>query len=308
MPCLFSNLLSRLVPIELWFNFPGCVDFTNPDNAGLGVPLEAIGPIVDTYEPLGLSRTDIWMLAAVVSAAVLQPRETPIDFPFQWIGRKTCEQLNNNNCGTTFLGDPAACTLARGPHREMCHGESGTDTIMEFFRREFNFTGQKVAAIMGAHSIGKMRRRTLGFDSPAGWDLSDFQLDNGFHIELIGLKEDSFASLPNWKQVLVDNSDIADIPDRFQWEADVADTRLAMLNSDIAMVRQISNGKSACTFMGTNRCADAKETIDHMMMYAWNRQVFLEDFREALLHMIENGYRRNLTACTGKTVCRLIVV
>ena len=44
--------------------------------------------------------------------------EEGIDFEFQWIGRKTCEELNNNNCGSNFKGDPISRIRAPIPQFE----------------------------------------------------------------------------------------------------------------------------------------------------------------------------------------------
>jgi hypothetical protein len=141
---------------------------SNPDNRGLVMPIDALAPLVDEYGSQGLSRTSMWMLSAVVAADVAESH-VGLDFPFQWIGTKTCQELNNNNCGNDHAGNQASCTQSSAPNRQLCHGTSGTTTILEFFQREFNFNAQQVAAIMGAHSVGAMRSVNLGC---AGWDLT----------------------------------------------------------------------------------------------------------------------------------------
>ena len=45
---------------------------SNPDNRGLVMPINALEPLVDEYEPQGLSRTDMWMLSAVVASDVAE--------------------------------------------------------------------------------------------------------------------------------------------------------------------------------------------------------------------------------------------
>jgi hypothetical protein len=285
----------------------GCVDFTNPDHAGLGIPIEALSPIVANYRPKGLSRTDIWMMAAIVAADLLQPQSNPLDFPISWIGRKTCRALTKNNCGKNFLGDTTTCEFNSGPHRDMCHGDSGTDTLLEFFRREFGFNAQQVTAIMGAHSLGTMTRSTSGFDAAAGWDQTNAQLDNGYFLELVGNVEDPLeSSVPDWTQVRVKNTDLGK-PDRLQWNARVGQLPLAMLNVDVALVREIRDGPNGagCFFKNKqSRCPDATETIGHVIRYSRDNQVFLEDFRDVLYALVEHGYVRT-GHCFGSGICRL---
>ena len=230
-----------------------------------------------------MTRTDIWMLAAIVAADMLQPQDSRIPFPFLWVGRDTCD------------GDPK-----RGPHRELCHGSSGTQTMLDFFKREFGFNAQQVVAIMGAHSVGTMSRRNSGHDAPAGWDLSNFVLDNGYYIELVGDPADAFRRTPDWRQIIIRNGDLRK-SDTTQWNARVNGVDLAMLNTDIALVRRLNDGPANCSWSGANKCADASETLGHMIHYGQNRQVFLEDFRDALYEVIDNGYMR--FACRFDQVC-----
>jgi hypothetical protein len=281
---------------------------SNPDNAGLFLPINFLDRIVRTYEDEGLSRTDIWMLSAVVAANVAET-EIGLEFPFQWIGRQTCEEVNQGNCGADFNGDSARCSSTTGPHRELCHGTSGTTTVLDFFDEEFGFNPQQVAAIMGAHTIGRMRRETLGFDAPSGWDITNNQLDHGYYIELVG------DDTPDWSLKFVENNDLDGIPRRPQWEAEVDGRRLVMLHSDMAMVRQLDEGVNLredgsvdCEFKGPqNQCPEASATMPHMLRYRRSREAFLVDFREALDLMISNGYHM-LGDCLHGQVCQLLLV
>jgi catalase (peroxidase I) len=282
---------------------------SNPDNAGLVMPINALEPLVQEYEPQGLSRTDMWMLSAVVASDVAETEDS-LEFPFQWIGRKTCQELNNNNCGNNHEGNQASCTQFSGPNRELCHGTSGTTTILDFFEREFNFNAQQVAAIMGAHSLGAMRRVNLGFNSPSGWDMTNARLDNGYYFELLGT-DDPIESAPDWTQVEQNNQNLQGIPNRMQWEVSVDETKLVMLNSDVALVREIDeninmqmDGRVDCTFKGPNACPTAPATMGHMIRYRNSGERFLTDFRDALQLMIDNGYSKG-SNCPAGQVCQL---
>lgn len=147
----------------------GCVDMTNPDNAGLIMPIDELEPVVDEYREQGLSRTDIWMLSAAVASEVVDTQRG-IGFPFQWIGRRTCEELNDNDCGRGADGNPSPCGPFAGPHRALCHADTaGTRTIQKFMTDEFGFDDQQTTAIMGAHTIGAMRDVNLGFEGRSGY-------------------------------------------------------------------------------------------------------------------------------------------
>jgi len=287
----------------------GCVDMTFFDNIGLQTPIDVLKPIVMQYAGQGLSRTDIWMLAAVVAADVAEVTVN-IDFPFNRIGRKTCEEIHSDgDCGNNSLGEPAICDASGGPHRPLCHGDiDGTSTIEQFMADEFGFDAQQTTAIMGAHTVGAMRAVNLGFEGRTGWDLTFDDLDNGYFVELVG-NEKHTAS--NWTQVFRNNSDLPGKPPRFQFEADVKGVDLTMLNSDIALVRNLVEGENlmpsgevTCTFSGPDACSSDTPFLPFVQAYAKSRGIFLVDFREALNLMIDNGYELE-TTCEEDEVCTL---
>jgi hypothetical protein len=280
------------------------------DNAGLAPPIQALAPIADKYASEGLSRADVWALSGYVAAEVAQDVES---FPFQWIGRKTCEEINGNNCGRHESGDRRRCTATEGPHRELCHPDAGTDGILEFFAREFGYDTRLSVAIMGAHSVGRMTRGNLGFDGPNGWDVTNGQLDNGYFIELMGRNDEPEEGAPDWEFTMLDNSGLGDIPDRGQWVHETNGRQVVMLNSDIALVRNLERGvnirdggRVTCPFKGESRCPVADETFQHVINYRSNRERFLEDFHEAFEIMITRGYRAT-GSCGNGEICTLEV-
>lgn len=290
--------------------FPiGCVDLTFSDNAGLLLPIVALQDIVSAYADQGLTRTDIWMLSAVVASEVTASAFT---FPFQWIGRKTCAELNNNNCGLNSQGDFSRCDEIGGPHRELCHGDTaGTETIRQFMASEFGYTDQQTAAIMGAHTVGALRDVNLGFEGRSGWDLTNAILDQGYFIELAGSDGDPVQNAPDMIQVLHSNADLDGIPDRWQYEFTVNGVNLVMLNSDVAMVRNLiegvnmdEDGRVSCSFKGDNQCDSDTPFMPFIEIYRNDVQTWLSDYRDALDIMIDNGYRRP-GACGANEVCIL---
>lgn len=287
----------------------GCVDMNHPDNAGLVMPINALQALEDEYESLGLSRTDLWMLSGVVAADVSVPDAS---FPFQWVGRRTCEDLNNNNCGFDFNGQRANCGRFGGPNRALCHGDTdGTRDIQTFMAREFGFDEEQTVAIMGAHSIGAMRDVNVGFQGLSGWDLTNDELDRGYFVELVGTNGDPVAGAPDWEQVLHPNGDLPNIPDRWQYESNSNGTPLTMLNSDIALVRNLvrgqnlnADGRVTCDFKGPNACSSNTPFLQFVQTYARDEDLFIDDFRDTLDLLIENGYRR-VGGCGANSVCTL---
>ena len=285
---------------------------TNPDNGGLEFAIGSLDVVVQKYAARGLSRTDIWSLSAVVAAEFLQPRDQAIQWPFQWVGRKTCGELNNSNCGTKN-GQSMSCDQRRGPDRHLPHSDIGTGTMLEFFNEEFGWNARQTTAIMGAHSVGSLRRFNVGFDGEDGWDLTNNALDNGYYIELVG-QSGNPNDVPDFVQVVVQNNDLRSMPNRMQFEANVGGRKVVMLTADVALARQLdegsnlrSDGAVLCNFRGfNNRCPDAQATIPHVTQYARNSGVFLNDFRDVLMLMIEHGYRRT-GSCPRGSVCELEV-
>jgi len=287
----------------------GCVDMTNPDNAGLQSPIDVLNAFVQKYGSQGLTRPDIWALAAVVASDVSEESAGTV-FPFQWIGRKTCANITGGNCGKNFKGESTTCNPNRGPHRALCHADiDGTKTIENFMANAFGFNAQQTTAIMGAHSLGGMRDVNLGFEGRNGWDLTNTLLDRGYFVELIGT---STHPLPAWKQVRRSNSHLTGMPARFQFEATVDGVSLTMLNSDIALVRNLvegqnlkSDGNVTCAFSGTGACSSDTPFFPFAQTYARSRDTFLADYRDALMLMLENGYTRGGKTCGQDAVCQL---
>jgi hypothetical protein len=158
---------------------------------------------------------------------------------------------------------------------------------------------------MGAHTVGAMRDVNLGFDGRRGWDLTNNELDQGYYLELVG------DNVPVWRQVRRSNSGLQGIPPRFQYEATVNGITLTMLNSDIAMVRNLVEGQNlmpdgnvTCNFSGNNACSRDTPFMPFIQRYAQSRFLFLNDFRDALELMIENGYVRG-ASCGEDEVCVL---
>lgn len=104
----------------------------------------------------GLSRADIWALAATVAADVADHGDTtkPINFTMPWYGRVNCEDANTV-CHNRF-GDITPCSATFGPSRNMASPNLNSNTLFAYFANEFGFDERQTVAIMGVHTVGRL--------------------------------------------------------------------------------------------------------------------------------------------------------
>jgi hypothetical protein len=296
----------------------GCIDLSNPDNNGLDIPISALEDIVHKYtisQNTGLSRSDIWALAALMAADLSQSSSLRVNFPFSWIGRKDCENVNS----VCFDKDKQeqACSAIRGPHREMPSGEFATAQLLHFFSSEFGFNASQTVALMGAHTLGSAHRGISGYNGPLGWVPNNLVLSNSYYQNLVGGSggaSDSIRTMtlaPDWSNNFIDNSKIANIPSRWQWEQN----GFIMLDVDIALVRDFSDaldegtGRVTCSFLppssstsGTG-CPFASVTGVLVAKYKNDELLWLSDFRDVFIKVLLHGYDTHQSC--GESLCRL---
>lgn len=204
----------------------GCVDLEFHDNDGLEIPLAVLDPIVEQHEDptLGISRADIWALAAFTAADVSQARSPfKVDFGMQYIGRRNCE--DRFEACFDQDGVERACNTTLGPFVPLPEPDITSEDLFHFFAETFSFTVQETVALMGAHTLGSLHREILGFPGPNGWVRDNLLLDNDYYRELVGGRsrdsdlEDMIEFAPDWFRFDIDNSDLPGIPDRRAWHA-----------------------------------------------------------------------------------------
>lgn len=267
----------------------GCVDLTNLENKGLEVPITALDPVVASYSRDGLTKADVWALAAMVGAESSQTGRAE-SYDFHWYGRKVCNENTVED-------------------RQIPSADLNTSELLHFFSSNFGFNAQQTVALMGAHSIGTLSQENSGFTGPNGWDQDNRSLNNRYYGQLIGGSRNNadgenqdFETLynaPNWRQRRVNNQ--SPIPDREQWTRGRNNDIKIMTNADIALVRDFSahfnqNTKEvSCRFRGspnqTNppRCPHAAETFDHMAYFKYNNREFLRQFRDVFMEVLHHG-------------------
>ncbi len=124
------------------------------DNNGLGPPIAALAPVVAKYEnkTLGVSRADIWALAAMIGGAVAKYGGANVNFTQNWFGRVNCEDANK--VCTNATGAVVNCSATAGPARNMPSPNLDTAGVLSYFNQTFGFNPRQTVAVMGAHTVG----------------------------------------------------------------------------------------------------------------------------------------------------------
>jgi cytochrome c peroxidase len=156
----------------------GCVDLTNPENFGLSTPIQALRPVVSKFanSQTKLTRADIWALSSAVGAEVMQTTDR-VSFDLLSVGRVNCE--NANTVCRNEQGNVHDCSDIRGPSRNHPSMNLNSRDLFGFFSDEFGFSTKQTVAIMGAHTLGKLRKANSGVDGPNGWLINNKVFDNG---------------------------------------------------------------------------------------------------------------------------------
>jgi len=299
----------------------GCIDLDNIDNAGLGVPINALTEVVDEFAVNDLTRADIWALAAMIGAETSTPRNGRLSYDFQWYGRP------DGNC---------IAGVGEDDHT-LPSPDFNTTGLLHFFSTEFNFTARQTAALMGAHSIGTLSQDNSGFDGPNGWDRNNNMLNNGYYDVLVGgnrnaerpedNEETYLLNARNWNQRPVNNSASDTIPNRMQWvngggnggnggngnggNGNVFNANgnaggnqnrgpLVMTNSDMALVRDFTDFTEqdsitvSCRFKNgrnnnNNVCPHAGASWDAMIEFKFDNDAFLSEFHAVFMAVLHHG-------------------
>ena len=282
----------------------GCVDLLNPDNRGLGGPIAVLENIVQQTAVHGVTRADIWALAAMTYADHGQGKQRA-EYSFDWFGRPTCDKLNS--ICRNAKGDVVDCSPTRGPHRDMPTPDLDTRGVLDYFDKAFGLDARETVALMGGHTIGRVERGNSGFVGD-GWDSNPSLVDNAYYTELVGgtAANDSLLALrniTNWRRLAVNNSAIPGMPNRHQWRQG----KKVMINADISMIRNFAgkilpSGKVTCTLAaGRNMCPVALDTIRHMAVYRNDNQLWLDDFRDVFTFVLEFPFKTE-GGC-GEDIC-----
>lgn len=237
----------------------GCIDLKNPENNGLEFPIDVLEPVVQQFSNshTGLSRADIWALAAITGVDVAGHGVTtkPISFTMNWYGRVDCE-VANKVC-RNGQGVSVPCTAKQGPARNPPVVNLNSTGVMQYFKDNFNFTQRQTIAIMGAHTVGSLRRavsrrfafsalfqskdhfllshlQESGIDGPHGWTVDNLSIHNEYYNALIGAAATTstdpqiFSTSPGWKRIFLNNTGLG-VPNRNFWRLNLSGIPLTMV-------------------------------------------------------------------------------
>ena len=134
----------------------GCVDINNPDNAGIERIIDALNGTVSRHAIDGVSRADIFALAATVGTNVSQRSDSRVDMELKSWGRVDCEKTGLP-C-TASNGAVVPCSAKKGTHRALPANNLHTHELYNFFLNNFGFNQRDTVTIMGAHTFGQVRK------------------------------------------------------------------------------------------------------------------------------------------------------
>lgn len=246
---------------------------TNPDNAGLEVPIVELATLLASSSPL--SRADLWALAGVVAARSASQKVGTVNFKSFNYGRIDCTTADREGRG--------------GPNRVLPSPNADFSTTSSYFAAEFGFNVEETVVILGVHALGKAARTNSGFASQ--WQ-SRVSFDaTGFYSSI----------LQGWQQSFTDNSALAvtpRIPDRYIWRRGANNANF-MTNSDLSMAWDFVNsnganalnaatGQVSCIIGGGGGNNACRSSIgrDHVVEYSTNNTAWLTDFEPTFYKMI----------------------
>merc|ERR1719209_1026417 len=251
----------------------GCIDHNKPGNAGLPPFVEkTLEPIFKRYQDFLTSRADFWALTLIFALKKTvkinnqlcqgdpgcEPPELDLVFKY---GRKDC-QSPNAPFTTREVGLP--------------DGKFGFKETMQFFKDEFDFTGEESVALLGAHTLGRAMTDMSGFQG--SWvGGQEERLNNQYFKSLVN------SSL-GWTQE-------ANTPERedphWQWQIP-NDNVTFMLNPDVALFKDIQvnkDGRSSCNF---EDCPNSP-TANIVQTFAGSNTVWIEAFEKVFAKMLAHG-------------------
>ena len=265
----------------------GCIDHSNPDNAGLRYITNPIDSLYDLNYKGKMSRADFYALAAVVALT----RSTR-DAPVKYVGLKNFK-VGRRDCDQSPI-EPRGANLPKAT--------DGTTKTFKFFKNEFGFNEREAVVLMGAHTLGRCTLQNSGFQgSWVGERYSTVKqglntlaptstLDNAYYNEIIDEVD--------WMQVQLQSK-------KKQWQEPknpIPNDKLPLglqgtllLNSDMALSWNIEPKDD----FGTVSCLASKwktpltckhsSAHKHAAEFSHNNTLWVQEFTAVFNRMIEKN-------------------
>jgi len=263
----------------------GCLDITDPDNAGLE---GLVADLESVYQAEGfgsfISRADMWALMGIwaINQTIIDNNDDCADgthtnsacqtvpdlqVTFQW-GREDCPSAPYS---TGHVGLPAGTLNYVG--------------LMDFFSKEFGFSTREVTALMGAHTLGNAEISNSGFHGT--WvNNEQAYFSNQYYANIVDDTISWNARQRNCASLGVDDCEDGETTG-WQWTA----ARIGFnLNPDMALYKEFdisTEGEPSCSF---SQCPSSA-TATVVEEYAQSNTVWVDDFSLVFAKMLEHGYR-----------------
>ncbi|XP_012562011.1 putative ascorbate peroxidase isoform X1 [Hydra vulgaris] len=260
----------------------GCIDHTNPDNAGLKRYTEPLDSLYDQKYIGKISRADFYALCAVVAL-----NRSTFDTPDKYtglsifkVGRKDCSQSPAEDGDENF--------------------PKGTDGMAKTFQyfKDFGFNEAEAIILLGAHTLGRCSLSNSGYDG--AWVDNRFSkvskkainplaptsvLDNSYYNMMV--------KIPPWKQFETSAH-------KMQWREPNPFSSTILLNCDMAIFYDLNAtdefGNSDCRLSSPLSFKISKTRVCNpsvgrgiTQFYANNNAQFIADFAIVFNRMIEKN-------------------
>ena len=154
----------------------GCINLHNEDNKGLEVYIPTLEKIYQGYKRR-ITRADLFAFAGVVAANYASSNSTDVFNHKRFrVGRDDCSRDGQETDRKENFP---------GPNMQ------NVNEVWAFFKKAFGLTLKETVALMGAHSLGKLRSKNSGFEGP--WIADVVQkgganiLDSRYYLEIVAV-------------------------------------------------------------------------------------------------------------------------
>ena len=265
----------------------GCLDMSRPPNGGLIRYITILDGLFTRRYAKKMSRADFYALAAVagLEKATSCSQDKFLGRYQLKFGRKDCSTVPHEDSQNNFP-----------------NVVGNIDDTLSYFAKEFGFNTRETVALLGAHTLGRVRMETSGFEGR--WVRNTLAngvnpasvLDNEYYKEL----------LRPWVQVNITSP--FNGRTRAQWQnpntpANTVSTRLnsdqlpMLLNVDFCFALNFTVidavGHIGCRICPRSNilpgCCSLSPTLPLVVQYANNNKLWLSDFTNVFMKMISRN-------------------
>ena len=270
----------------------GCIDIDKPINTGLIRFINMLDGLYSTQYIKNISRADFYALAAVV--ALEKATEKSMD---KFHGRSQLK-FGRKECSTT----PDEDSKNKFPS-----AMGNVDETLSYFTREFGFNTRESVALLGAHTLGRARMETSGFEgrwvrtSTTGGVNPASVLDNEYYKEIIRPWVQVEIAFPFNRRTKVQWQGPNTTPNTVLSRSNPNQVPL-LLNSDFCFLFNYTVinavGHIDCKICPPRRfkpgCYRLSTTTPLVVEYARNNTLWLSDFTDVFMKMLSRNSTKML--------------